>query len=94
MTVKAFAELMDMPLRSLHNYLSGEREPSIDLLIKINKILSININWLITGNGEMLQQPSDFTEQEITLIKQYREMPDNVKIAINTTFHAVFEKFL
>lgn len=47
---KSFAGLVDIPYRTLQNYLSGERSPNIDALEKF-AAHGLNINWLITGKG-------------------------------------------
>ncbi|OJF91041.1 helix-turn-helix domain-containing protein [Pararhizobium antarcticum] len=49
-TYKSFASLIDMPYRTLQNYLSGDRSPNIEALQKFHKN-GININWLVTGEG-------------------------------------------
>lgn len=45
---KSFASLVDIPYRTLQNYLSGERSPNIEALEKLSNI-GIDINWLLTG---------------------------------------------
>lgn len=50
LTYKGFAGLVDIPYRTLQNYISGERSPNIESLEKLHKN-GININWLITGHG-------------------------------------------
>ena len=52
-SIKGFSEAMDIPLRTLHNYLSGEREPSAEFLIKLSSKLNINLNWLLLDKGEI-----------------------------------------
>lgn len=49
-TYKSFASLIDIPYRTLQNYLSGERSPNLEALEKLAKN-GINIHWLITGEG-------------------------------------------
>lgn len=44
LNIKAFAELLDVPYRTLQNYLLNEREPSAEVLIKISDALNINLN--------------------------------------------------
>lgn len=51
-TMTAFADHLGIPYRSLQNYLRGEREPSADALRKLNEKWRVNINWLLTGEGE------------------------------------------
>ena len=56
LNIKDFSHICDIPYRSLQNYLRGERTIGIDALIKINVQLGININWLLTGKGEMYKE--------------------------------------
>ena len=51
--IKTFSELTGIPYRSLQNYLSGDRTIGVDALNKIHVQLNVNLNWLITGEGEM-----------------------------------------
>ena len=37
LTVKDFAELVDTPLRTVHNYLNSGKEPSMEFLSKVSK---------------------------------------------------------
>jgi len=53
MTYKEFAEKCGIPYRTLQNYLLGKREPNASNLEKICIRMGINVNWLLTGEGEM-----------------------------------------
>lgn len=48
MTISDFAREIEIPYRTLQDYLSGKRKPSADQLIRmINS--GIDVNWLLTG---------------------------------------------
>lgn len=51
-TYTGMAALVDIPYRTFQNYLRGEREPTLTSLEKIHNNARVNINWLITGEGE------------------------------------------
>ena len=75
MTVKGFSEVMDIPLRTLHNYLSGQREPSAEFLIQLLSRLDINLNWLLISEGEIYISKikvTDLTQDESDLLEKYR----------------------
>ena len=55
LSIKAFAELLDMPYRTLQNYLLNERDPSAEVLIKISDVLNVDLNWLMRGEGNMFR---------------------------------------
>ncbi len=48
------AEALGITPQALQKYLNGERLPMPDMLEKIGE-MGCNINWLISGNGEMLK---------------------------------------
>ncbi|MEM7067403.1 MAG: helix-turn-helix transcriptional regulator [Pseudomonadota bacterium] len=47
---KSFAGLVDIPYRTLQNYLSGDRSPNLDALEKFANT-GLNVHWLVTGKG-------------------------------------------
>ena len=56
-----FAKAIGIAPTSISNYLGEKRQskPSSDMLEKIlNSVEDISADWLLTGNGEMLKQPS------------------------------------
>lgn len=54
-------------------------------------MMNININWLLTGEGEMFQGlPSDeLAEKEQALINHYRQMSSDVQRAVEVSFQAI-----
>lgn len=53
-----FAKKLNITPQALQKYLKGERMPLPDLLEKLNS-LGCNINWLLTGEGEMIKSISN-----------------------------------
>jgi DNA polymerase V len=49
----AFAEKLDISRTTLIGYEDGSSPPSAAFLIKLCEIFNVNINWLLTGTGEM-----------------------------------------
>ncbi|WP_240958861.1 XRE family transcriptional regulator [Pasteurella multocida] len=69
----------------------GEREPNSDAYLKFAQ-LGININWLLTGQGEMFiggTPESTLTQKEQTLLEDYRESNEQGKEAIEKTASAL-----
>lgn len=92
LNIKAFAELLDVPYRTLQNYLLNERDPSAEVLIKISDVLNVDLNWLMRGEGEMFRgsmSESKLNEKEKQLIRHYRKMSSDTQITFD-----VFFKFL
>jgi len=52
-----FAKLAGIPISSFSNYMKG-RAPSSEALFHIRETFSVNINWLLTGEGEMFGDES------------------------------------
>ncbi len=93
LNIKEFSELSGIPYRSIQNYLRHEREPNVEALAKLKETMNIDINWLLTGEGNMFQiLPSEeLTEKEQALINHYRQMPNDVKKAIDVSFQAILK---
>jgi len=75
---KKLAEQLDIPYSTLQNYYHGKRANiEIDALRKLYIHLSININWLLTGEGDMFlneeQKPQDDVLAQLT-IEQRQEI--------------------
>ncbi|WP_315092114.1 helix-turn-helix transcriptional regulator [Aggregatibacter segnis] len=95
LSIKAFAELLDMPYRTLQNYLLNERDPSAEVLIKVSDALNVDLNWLMRNEGEMFYSSinsSKLNEKEQQLIKYYRKMSNDTQIAFDITFRNLIEK--
>lgn len=94
MSIKAFAELVDTPLRTVHNYLSGEREPSSEFLIKVATQFNINLNWLLLNKDDMYISDgnSSLSIEESELLKQYRAINESGKRILKNTGRIVFDE--
>ncbi len=95
LNIKAFAELLDVPYRTLQNYLLNERDPSAEVLIKISGVLNVDLNWLMRGEGEMFRgsmNESELNEKEKQLINHYRKMSSDTQTAFDTTFKYLIDK--
>ena len=54
LTNAEFAEKIDISTSSLSHIFSGRNKPSLDVVLRIHKAYpSINLYWLINGEGEM-----------------------------------------
>ncbi len=58
-----FSKKTGIPYRTLQNYFLGERQPSAENLQKIATQLGVNVNWLLTGEGEMLKSDAVNTDK-------------------------------
>lgn len=95
LNIKAFAQLLDVPYRTLQNYLLNERDPNAEVLIKISDVLNIDLNWLMRGEGEMFRSSmnkNELSEKEKQLIRYYRKMSSDMKIAFDVSFKFLSRK--
>ncbi|WP_040977409.1 helix-turn-helix domain-containing protein [Necropsobacter massiliensis] len=92
-SITKFSERSGINYRSVQNYMRGEREPNAEAFLKFAQ-LGININWLLTGQGEMFiggTPESTLTQKEQTLLEDYRESNEQGKEAIEKTASALAE---
>jgi transcriptional regulator with XRE-family HTH domain len=54
--ITEFANICDIPYRSVQGYLYGERMLGGNAIIKICAQLNVNPNWLLMGKGEMCEE--------------------------------------
>jgi len=72
------SRLTDIPYNTIKNYVGG-RMPSAEVLVQIRKTTNVNLNWLLTGDGEM------FLEKETTENKLSSSIPTAIFIEIPAT---------
>lgn len=92
--LKTFSEQTDIPYRTLQNYILTNREPSAESLTKLHSQLGINLNWLMSGKGEMFGNeigPFNLNQKEQDLINHYQNMPENTQIAFDNLFKTLSE---
>ena len=73
MTMAELSKKSGMPYRSIQNYLSGKQNPGAEALIKIKEALGVNIDWILTGVGEMLDKSTYVVARDLCL-DDYREL--------------------
>ena len=92
--LKTFSEQADIPYRTLQNYILSGREPNAEALMKLHTRLGINLNWLMSGKGEMFGNeigPFNLSQKEQDLINHYQNMPENTQIAFDNLFKTLSE---
>ena len=52
-TAKELAQITDIPVRTIGGYERNENPPNEKFLTKLIKNYNININWFLTGKGNM-----------------------------------------
>ena len=60
-----FSKVTNIPYRTLQNYVYGKSPLKVDALIKICIKTSVNLNWLLTGEGEMYEKKTIETVEDV-----------------------------
>lgn len=65
MSARELADKMNVSTGSIQNYEAAKREPNYNFMVQLCNIFNVNLNWFVTGQGEMFikKQPADLEEQ-------------------------------
>lgn len=67
LSVAKMAEKLDMSAGTLTGYERGVRTPTVPFFILLYEKLNVNLNWLVSGKGEMFNAPTyEQVEDELT----------------------------
>ncbi len=62
LTTDKFAELLEMPSRTLAAYERDESVPSVDFALRLYTKINLNIHWFLTGHGQMFRNVCENTK--------------------------------
>jgi transcriptional regulator with XRE-family HTH domain len=80
-----FADRIEVPRAILSHILSGRNKPSLDVILKvISNYRTINPDWLLLGEGEMLNKVATpvAPESPVTIVEPIHEAPDQAAEAL------------
>lgn len=78
LTPSSFAESIDIQRSTLTHILRGRNNPSLDVVMKIHQRYNyINLDWLLYGTGEMINQANDSKEIQGFLFDENEIKPTN-----------------
>jgi len=72
LTQKDMSSIMGVSLKVYQRYEKGEQKPSYEKLIPLINTFNVNINWLLTGKGEMFIK-QEKTKEDLTIEEQIIE---------------------
>ena len=73
---KEFAEKIGIIYQTLSKYERNEIKPTTEILTKLAEIHGININWLLTGNGDMfIREEKKSNTKADEIIEAYEKLP-------------------
>ena len=77
-TASEFADEIDVQRSSISHIISGRNKPSLEFIVKIkNRFPEISWDWIILGQGEMLQNNSALSTSESKLnLEEENSSPD------------------
>lgn len=70
---KDFAEAISGNFSSVTQILNGKREPTFQLLKNVKKQFNVNLNWIVTGEGSMLDH-TNLNESHMEEKLKYKDM--------------------
>nr|WP_320119683.1 helix-turn-helix transcriptional regulator [uncultured Marinifilum sp.] len=74
LTSSKFADKIGVQRSSISHILSGRNKPSFDFIQKtINSFPHVNVDWIITGNGEMYKQQENSSLFDVTATPEQKE---------------------
>ena len=73
MSAQQLADKLGVSQGSISQYEAGKREPNYRFISQLNAILNVNLNWFVSGQGEMFndtqkQPPEDIKQLVSDLI--------------------------
>lgn len=75
LSVAKFAKALEMSQNTLTCYERGERKPSIKLFVQLHKKLNVNLNWFISGEGEMFNDKiTDYEKTKNAILEEVKTM--------------------
>lgn len=87
-TQAALGKLLGVSGVTVWSYRNGSKLPRMKKAAEIAKALGVNVNWLMTGQGDMVDH-SSASEAESELLRIFREANDKQKQYLVDTFRLV-----
>lgn len=76
LTPSRFADIIGIQRSRISHIMSGRNNPSIDVITKIiEKFPDIDLKWLMTGEGQMLNAENRLFEKESDLVRSEDTVP-------------------
>ena len=70
LSVAKFADMLEMSASTLIGYERNLRTPSLPLFTQLYKKANVNLNWLVSGEGDMFNESAEPNEQLEKLVAQ------------------------
>ncbi len=99
LNLREFSRKTGIPYPTLQHYLSGRSEPGTENLQKIVIKFDINLNWLLTGEGEMFLKKGEIVDiKDTSLLNIIQFLKDfwskaSEKVWLEIQFEKCFPEF-
>lgn len=90
-TQDALGKLFGVSGVTIWSYRNGDKLPRMKRASEMARILGVNVNWLMTGEGQMVDS-NQLTEEEIEILKTYREAVQEDQLYLLQTTRLVGKK--
>lgn len=94
LTLQEMADILNVSRGSYNYYELGKTEPNISILFQLSDFFGVSIDYLLgrSENSPTVRggSPETFTEEEKTLVRYYRAIGKEAKMAIFTTAESFF----
>ncbi len=85
-----FAREICVVQQQLSKYERGENKPSAEFLTKLVEKMNVNINWLLTGNGEMFNSCKSAHNNAKVIEIKYYENPQLIETIKNPVIDSIW----
>lgn len=65
MSAQQLADKLGVSQGSISQYEAGKREPNYRFISQLNAILNVNLNWFVSGQGEMFNAAQNEPPEDI-----------------------------
>lgn len=66
LSARELAEKLGVSTGSIQNYEVSKREPNYNFMLLLCELLNVNLNWFVTGKGEMFNKtPNEELKNEL-----------------------------
>lgn len=79
LSAQKLADDLGIHKMTISNYENGKREPTYEVLEKLHNLYNVNLNWFVSGQGEMFNAAQN-------------ELPEDIKQLVSDLVDAKFKE--
>ncbi len=74
LSMAKFAQKLEIPAPTLTCYERGERTPSANLFLQLHDKINVNLNWFISGKGDMFLDQDNYQTIKDKIMVDVRQL--------------------